>query len=306
MLSFYRKNDQQESFTQIQSEEEGCWIHIEDATSEDLQYICLLTNLQEADISDALDPHELPRIEEGLHYIILFTRHPIEQKGHLHTVPLTILLTTPYFITISPVKSTLIEKILHKNNLSSISTPSEFLIEVLHSISHEFNIQTKKARHNVMAQRKEIHSVDSNDISTLTEGEEVLNQYIASLGPLEETIEELSLIKLQSFHEATHSEIDDIFNSLKQSLNICNTLIQNIRSLRDSYQIIFANKLTRTIKLLTALTIIFSIPNMIASVYGMNVHLPLAESGNAFIFLIVFMSGLSGLCGYWFYRKKWM
>ncbi len=77
-------------------------------------------------------------------------------------------------------------------------------------------------------------------------------------------------------------------------------------SLRDAYQVIFANSLAKTIKLLTALTIVFTIPNIVASIYGMNVKLPFAEAPGAFSIIMAIMIALSCLCGYWFYRKKLM
>jgi magnesium transporter len=113
-------------------------------------------------------------------------------------------------------------------------------------------------------------------------------------------------VDLPNLREKWHRDIDDIKNSVKQSENLCGSLIKNIRSLRDSCQIVFANKLTKTIKLLTALTIIFSIPNIVAGIYGMNVRLPLAESRHAFLYLMTLMFAISILCSYWFYRKKWM
>jgi len=40
------------------------------------------------------------------------------------------------------------------------------------------------------------------------------------------------------------------------------------------------------LKLLTSITIIIALPTLIASVYGMNVHLPMQESDLGFLFVI--------------------
>lgn len=306
MLLFYYKAEHQDHFTQIKELKEGCWIHVEGATGTDLQFISQLTGLQTADLSDTLDFYEFPRTEKIHNNILIFTRHPIEQEGHLHTTTLTILLADSYFITISPSKSILIQDILQKNSFSLFYKSSEFLVQILLKIAYEFNQQIRKKRHSVMAQSKEMNAVDSEDIYSLTEYEEVLNQYTSALNPFHIALENLLKLDINSFHKKAIHEIDDIIISVKQSENLCDTLIKNIRSLRDSYQIIFANKLTKTIKLLTALTIIFSLPNMIASIYGMNVKLPLAEEPYSFSLLMISMFIISALCGYWFYRKKWM
>ena len=69
---------------------------------------------------------------------------------------------------------------------------------------------------------------------------------------------------------------------------------------------ILANQLNKTIKLLTALTIILSIPTMIASLYGMNVSLPLDKSPNAFSIIVVLIILISFISLIIFQRKKWL
>ncbi len=312
MLSFYQKSVQDGYFTPISSPEPAAWIHAEMADSKDLQFICDLIKFQVSDLTDALDYHELPRVDLVQDCLIFFARYPTDPQnetspGHLHTLPLTILLAPPYFITISPSKSPLIQEILQKKDSIHLPyTPSKILLLILKRIANEFSAQIKRVRNSVMTQGKEMNAVDSEDIFRLTEQEEILNQYLSSLIHFNRSLDHLGKINNTLFHKKEHKELYETIISIKQSDNICSFLIKNIRSLRDSYQIIFANKLTRTIKLLTALTILFSVPTMIASIYGMNVSLPFASKEYAFSGLLIFMFISSLLCGYWFYRKKWM
>jgi magnesium transporter len=60
------------------------------------------------------------------------------------------------------------------------------------------------------------------------------------------------------------------------------------------------------IKILTAYTIVVSIPTILASLYGMNVKLPLAEKDSAF-FIVLFLSFiLMGFTALIFKWKKWL
>jgi magnesium transporter len=93
---------------------------------------------------------------------------------------------------------------------------------------------------------------------------------------------------------------------MRQSEDVCRVNIKSIRSLRDSYHIIFTNDVNRTIKLLTALTIIFSIPTIIASLYGMNVALPLQAKPYAFALILGFTAIASFLAIFWFKRRRWL
>lgn len=306
MPTFYHKHPKENSFVIVHTPQKGSWIHVDNATSEDLSQISNLTKLHITDLLDSLDRYELPRVEVIQDTLLLFTRYPVEQESHLHTMPITLALTPDHFITISSSSSSLVHTLLDNPSPSSSCNPSDLFVLVLLKISQEFAAQIRQKRNSVMGQAKEISSVDSEDISLLTKHEEILNQYLSCLELLHTALSKTIHLNFPLLCKKCIRDLDDVANAIKQSENLCGSLIKNIRSLRDSYQIIFANNLTKTIKLLTALTIIFSIPNIVASIYGMNVRLPLGESHNAFFLLMLIMIAISTLCGYWFYHKKWM
>ena len=306
MLLFYNKPSKADSFALLSEPLPGCWIHVDEAKQEDLQEVCTLTGLDPSLLYDALDRYELPRLERAGDDLLLFIRHPLEEEKALYTGTLTLLLTPNYFITISPVKSFLIQNVLQKKGFVSSSSHSDWMRNLLLWIEQEFNVFIRKIRHSVLSQEKDLGSVTSEDIYALTKYEETLNQYLASLESLLLTLEKLFAMDSTRVYKQKKEMVEDIINHVKQSCSLCEILIKNIRSLRDAYQIIFANSLTKTIKLLTALTIVFTIPNIVASVYGMNVKLPFAEAPGAFSIIMAIMVLLSCLCGYWFYRKKLM
>lgn len=179
-------------------------------------------------------------------------------------------------------------------------------MHLLLKISHEFTQQIKRVRYNVLEQEKDMALVESDDIAILTKSEEILNQYLSALIPLKSVLDEITTGKYTVLDEKNQDLIEDLMLTVKQSEDLCSINLKSIRSLRDSYQIIFANKLHRTIKLLTALTIILSLPTMVASLYGMNVRLPFADSSRAFFYVILMILGLSIVAFWFFQRKKWL
>ena len=64
--------------------------------------------------------------------------------------------------------------------------------------------------------------------------------------------------------------------------------------------------MNKTIKLLTAIMILFSIPTMISSLYGMNVPLPFEAKPYMFSILLTIIIFFSLVCGYLFRRRKWL
>jgi len=58
-------------------------------------------------------------------------------------------------------------------------------------------------------------------------------------------------------------------------------------------------------KFLTSITIILSIPTLVASIYGMNVELPFARSPHAFLITMLISLGLSVIGVFIFINRRW-
>ena len=306
MITIYDKGEHDEEFIEISEPKEGCWIHVENATTNDINQISQLINLEYTDMYDTLDRYEIPRIERIDEAVLIFTRHPIDSEVGLYTTTFTIILTNDYFITICPQKSQIVQNFISQKPKLSPSQKSKFLIYILLKITQEYTLQIKKIRTTVLKQEKKMSYVDSKDITNLTANEEILNQYLSSLVPIRNVLESITSGRYTLLYEKDQDLLEDLLNASLQSEDLCAINLRSIRSLRDSYQIIFTNQLNKTIKLLTALTIILSIPTMIASLYGMNVGLPIAQSRHAFSIIVICIILLSIFSFIIFQRKKWL
>lgn len=306
MITIYDKGEHDEEFVEIPEPKTGCWIHVEDATTNDINQISKLIDLEYTDMYDALDRYEIPRVERIDETVLIFTRHPMDPEAGLYTTTFTIILTKDYFITICPQKSQIVQNFISQKPKLSPAQQSKFLIYILLKITQEYTLQIKKIRTSVLKQEKKMSYVDSKDITNLTANEEVLNQYLSSLVPIRNVLESITSGRYTLLYEKDQDLLEDLLNASMQSEDLCSINLRSIRSLRDSYQIIFTNQLNKTIKLLTALTIILSIPTMIASLYGMNVGLPIANYKYAFPIILIFIFVLSIFSLIIFQRKKWL
>jgi magnesium transporter len=306
MMQIYYKSAHDKEFQVLNEPRDGCWIHFDEATQEDLEKLAHFANLDTLDLLDCLDKHEVPRLERIKNCVLVITRHPSDAEIGLYTSTLTMILCPHYFITISPQKSPLLRNYL--NHMMRVSTiqKSKFLIYLLLKITQDFSQQIKRVRYNVIKQEREIEHVKSDEIISLTKNEDILNQFLSTLIPMRGVLEGITSGKYFELHEKDQDLIEDLLNASKQSEILCNMNLKSIRSLRTSFQIIFTNNVTKTIKLLTALTIIFSIPTVIASIYGMNIKLPLSENPYAFIYIIFFIAILFTLTYIFFQRKDWL
>lgn len=70
----------------------------------------------------------------------------------------------------------------------------------------------------------------------------------------------------------------------------------------DAYAAIISNNMNIVMKFLTSVTIVLSLPTIIASIYGMNVGLPFQHSPFAFAGIMGVTLGLGGVVAYSLYR----
>jgi len=306
VLDIYYKSIRDDFFKKIDEFKPGSWIHVQNASADELSHLESILGLDYEHLKDSLDKYEIPRIEIADKNILVFTRHPSEEELGLYTVTLTIILTESYVVTICPQKSHVVDNIL-KNNLKLATTQkSKLLFNILLKITQDYTNNIKRVRYAVLEQEKEIVNIDSDAIILLTKNEEILNQFLTSLVPMRNLLESILSGRFVKLYEKDYDLLQDLSIAIKQSEDYCQVNVRSIRSLRDSYQIIFTNDVNKTIKRLTAITIIFTIPTIIASVYGMNVELPFEKDPLAFVIIINIVIVLSLLSVIVFIKKKWL
>ena len=306
MIEIYFKAATDSEFTQIHDFRPGSWIYLKEANLEDLHKISEVSNIDISDLRDSLDKYEQPRIEHFDENIIFYVRHPGTNEFGLYTETLTMILTNNYVIAISPHRSQLIENLISINTPLGTTQKSKLILHILLKITQEYTSSIKRIRASILGAEAPPKIVDSNAIIVLTKNEEILNQYLTSLVPMRNLLETIASGRYMNFYEADLDLLEDLMIAMHQSEDVCSVNIKSIRSLRDSYHIIFTNDVNRTIKLLTAVTIIFTIPTIIASIYGMNVALPFQHESYGFILImgITFVASLItvGL----FRRNRWL
>lgn len=305
-MRIYYKCSHDKEFHVLEAPHDGCWIHFDGALPEDLPQIAELSGLEPLALHDCLDKYEVPRVEKIEQTILIITRHPSEHEAGLYTTTFSMILCPHYFISISPETSSLVQHYVEFPQKVSTSQKSKLLISLLLKIAHDFTSQIKRVRFNVLKQEREMAGVKSEDIIALTKNEDILNQFLSTLVPLRAVLENITSGKYVTLKERDQELVEDLLNASKQSEILCNVNLKSIRSLRDSFQIIFTNNVTKTIKLLTALTIIFSIPTVLSSLYGMNLPLPLANSSFSFLYVLGMIVVFSIFSLIYFRKKEWL
>jgi magnesium transporter len=79
-----------------------------------------------------------------------------------------------------------------------------------------------------------------------------------------------------------------------------------LTGMMDAFTSVISNKLNRVMKLLTSLTIILSIPTIVASYFGMNVKVPFQSYAHAFTLTIAIAFAISLGFALVFWKKRYL
>ena len=98
--------------------------------------------------------------------------------------------------------------------------------------------------------------------------------------------------------------LEDVIIENKQALEMTSIFSGILTSTLDTCASIISNNVNNVMKFLTSVTILITIPTLITSFFGMNVHLPFEEYKNAYWIVIGISILISAIPVYFLYKKK--
>ena len=118
--------------------------------------------------------------------------------------------------------------------------------------------------------------------------EKSLVYFITSLKGNQVVLEKLETLPIISLEEKELELLKDVKIETNQAIEMTNIYREILDSTMDTYGTVISNNLNDVMKFLTSITLVISIPTMIASFMGMNV--PLGDVGVnplSFLFLVL-------------------
>lgn len=133
--------------------------------------------------------------------------------------------------------------------------------------------------------------------------EKGLVYFTTSLKSNEAVMERTLKIKNIKLYEDDEDILEDAIIENKQAIEMGKIYSDILNGTMDAYASIISNNLNGVMKFLTSITIVISIPTMIASYWGMNVAVPMQNNPLGFI-IIVGASLLLGIIAMIWLKRK--
>ncbi|WP_086313317.1 hypothetical protein A5821_000811 [Enterococcus sp. 7F3_DIV0205] len=236
-------------------------------------------------ISYALDRNERARIEydSELDAFILIYNVPQTKKNdnHYEAVPMTFLIKNNQLLTITNSENTYIIQYMEKylqNNLDN--SVFKFLFSSLFMITDKFFPvieEMNRERNHINDMLKE--KTTKKNLLALSDVETGVAYFISATKQNAVLLEQIKTNAIfQSLNEDEKEQWEDTLIEARQLVEMAQLTSQVLQQLSGTYNNILNNNLNDTMKILTVLSILLTIPTIVTGFFGMNMPLPLEHN----------------------------
>ena len=297
---------------QIQEPEEGCWIALTNPTATEIFEFSEKFDIEVDDLRSPLDEEERSRIEVEDNYTLILVDVPMieerNDKDWYGTIPLGIALTDNHIITIC-LEDTPVLTAFMDGRVREFYTykKTRFILQILYRNATLFlNYLRNIDKRSELLEQKLREDQKNKELLELQELEKSLVYFTTSLKGNELVLEKLFRIDKIKKYPEDEDLLEDVIIENKQAIEMASIYSGILSGSMDAFASIISNNLNQSMKFLATVTIVLSIPTMVASFYGMNVSasgMPFADSPFGFLIVIGFSILLSVIVSIIFWKK---
>lgn len=304
MITYLRSTHHRPVINQLKKLQPGTWIRCEKPSDNELATLIELGI--DADIlSDALDPHEVPRVEIEGDWVYFITRLPdTDDDFNDFTTPILFALGKEYIVTISRDPLGRLWQPFIEKTQAPTTQKTKFFMLMVNALARQYQTRVASINRQMRAATSDVRNLQPKDISVFVEYERKLNDYLDALLPTNAALEKLLSGKIIPLYEDDRDVVEDLSIDIEQLIARCKSLLRTITNVRDSYRAVMDTRLNETIRILTVITLALTIPTMMAGLYGMNVDLP-GENLPMMFWIVIGISALAaGSLSFYFMKKR--
>lgn len=311
MINIYYTDSDNGNTKLVKDYIKGSWINMISPSEEEIKEVCDNLNIKDDFIKYSLDYEEKARIDiEDDGTMLFIVDIPIIEKENdseiYTTMPIgMIVVRDDYFITVSLKNNSIIKEIenkVHKNIVTY--KKSRLIFQILYQNAATFlNLLKRISKETEIAESVLKSSMKNKELLKLLNLEKSLVYFTTSLKSNEVVMEKTLRGKIIKLYDEDEDILEDAIIENKQAIEMSKIYSDILNGTMDAYASIISNNLNGVMKFLTSITIILSIPTMVASFWGMNVEVPMQNNKLGFLIIMIF-SVLSAIIAMIWLKKK--
>ncbi len=311
MINFFKTSEGE--LTKLESPVTGSWINVVDPTPEEIVFLTEEIEIFPDLINYSLDLDEMPRIErdEDEGYTFILIRIPHYQGENVDvpytTIPLGIIIVDGVVVTVCRRETDILKPLLN-GKYRGLKTGKRyrfvlylFLEAAIRYLSHLRDInKTTEALEDQLQK-----STRNREVLGLLKYQKSLTYFATALRSNEVMMERVQRMKLFNQYDEDADLLEDVLTENQQAIQMTGIATEILSGMMDAFASIISNNMNSIMKLLTALTIVVSMPTIVSSFFGMNVPIPYEEHPLAFVGILVASIILTFFTAYIFVKRDW-
>jgi magnesium transporter len=290
----------------------GCWVHLIDPSTEEIERVGREAGVPAEMITSALDVHELPRVEHDKNRLMVILRvaHLIDQPDDIPytAMPLGVIVSGRVVVSVCKFPTAIIDRMIAKP-LHGFDTarPNRFILALLMAMAVDYLNALQDINEAVDRLEDRLQKSQKNkEVLALLQYQKSLTHFTTALRSNKLMLDRLEKINLFDHDSAEKELLEDVLTEMDQALAMTEISSGILSQMMDAFASIISNNLNMVMKFMTALTMVLSLPMLVASIYGMNVDLPLAKAEYAFEMVIGGSALAAMITLVVFWRRGWL
>ena len=296
----------------IEQPENGSWVNIlPPLKQEEFSDLAEALDIPLDFLTDSLDIDERTRYEEDDNVKLIVIKTPTENNSfndsdaYYITIPISIILTHNQIVTVNSFENGAIKKFLHTFQNRHPDNRKMMVLKIFEKIIQTYmeNLKEINQRRNQVEQQ--LYAANRNEeLLQLMRIQKSMVYFVTALRSNEMLLMKIERTNFLALNETEKEFLLDLIVDNSQALEMANIYTNILSSTLDAFASIIANNQNQVLKRLAVITIVLTVPVLVASIYGMNVPIPYSNSPFAFYIPVFLSLAISLVIGYFFLKKK--
>ncbi|ENJ8709309.1 magnesium transporter CorA family protein [Listeria innocua] len=287
------------------------WININTDKADNLEDIYATYDIDEEVIAYSLDRNERAHFEydqKSDTFVVVFNV-PDQRKidNHYETIPMVYIIKDKQLLTITNKNNQYIVKKMNKYLKENEDvTILQFLFSSLYLVVDSFfpYVEEMDIDRKTINDKLKIKTTKKNLLS-LSDLETGIVYFLSASKQNAALLEQMKThVIFRKLNEVEKEQFEDALIEARQLVEMTELSSQILQQLSGTYNNILNNNLNDTMKILTALSILLTVPTIITGFFGMNMPLPLEH--NAFGWIVAIFISILLWFGLSFILRKLM
>ena len=295
------------------------WFYIHKPDAQDIKFLRENFSFHELDMEDLVSHQQRPKIDPYDDYTFLVFHFPVMKGERIEIMEVDFFIGKDYVISSTQISFQLLEDLFIKMQ-NDESLKSNFFVkdskmlfykvldnfvEAMLPLIDRFGAEID----NIDRQIFNIHSKHIQSKFIFLEKITILRRNLlvsqTILKPEINIMTEMETGKIFFFGNNMAVYWSDILDHLKKFADQLENYRFLIEGLSVAEETLVSYKINEVIKVFTVVTVFLMPPKLLASIYGMNIYLPIQKHPFAFWIMLVFMAAMEVVMFVYFRIRKW-